>query len=203
MAPSLAYGILIVGFVAWAAPFFVIRRNVEAPVAVDPRARWGLLLQAVAYPVATYRASALATPAWWRVALSVVFLILAAVFAWLARRSLGRQWRLDAGLNADHQLVQSGVYRLVRHPIYTSMVSLLLGMGFMLTPLPRLFLSLVLLMIGTEVRVRSEERLLTSRFGEQYRRFRSEVPAYVPFARRRDAGDTAPGSPEKEKAPGA
>ena len=40
--------------------------------------------------------------------------------------ALGRQWRIDAGLNSDHELVQSGPYRIVRHPIYTSMLCLLL-----------------------------------------------------------------------------
>ena len=48
--------------------------------------------------------------------------------------ALGRQWRIDAGLSADHQLITSGPYRFVRHPIYTSMLSILLGTGFLITP---------------------------------------------------------------------
>src|SRR5947207_3171062 len=47
--------------------------------------------------------------------------------SWTSARALGRQWRIDAGLNPDHQLVRSGGYGVVRHPIYTSMFCMLLG----------------------------------------------------------------------------
>jgi steroid 5-alpha reductase family enzyme len=91
------------------------------------------------------------------------------------------QWRFDAGLNADHQLVQSGAYRVVRHPIYTSMLSLMLGTGFLITPMPVLLLATVLFVIGTEIRVRIEDALLASRFGEAFQEYKRRVPAYIPF----------------------
>jgi protein-S-isoprenylcysteine O-methyltransferase Ste14 len=48
-------------------------------------------------------------------------------------RSLGRQWRIDAGLNQDHELVTSGPYRVVRHSIYTSMLCVLIGTGCLIS----------------------------------------------------------------------
>ena len=97
-------------------------------------------------------------------------------------RALGQHWRLDAGLNADHELVRAGPYRVVRHPIYTSMFCMLLGTGLVLaTPLPLLLPSLLMLAIGTEIRVRTEEKLLASQFGEQFLDYRRRVPAYIPF----------------------
>jgi protein-S-isoprenylcysteine O-methyltransferase Ste14 len=96
-------------------------------------------------------------------------------------RTLGRQWRIDAGLNADHELVMAGPYAWVRHPIYTSMLCLSLGTGFMLAPLLLLALSLVVFMAGTQIRVRIEDKLLASRFGDPFREYQRRVPAYVPF----------------------
>ena len=64
----------------------------------------------------------------------MVFFFLATLLSWTGARALGRQWRIDAGLSADHQLITSGPYRFVRHPIYTSMLSILLGTGFLITP---------------------------------------------------------------------
>ena len=77
----------------------------------------------------------------------------------------------------------SGPYRLVRHPIYTSMLFLLVGTGLMVTPLPMLLLSVAVFMFGTEIRVRIEDRLLAARFGDRFQQYKSRVAAYVPFVK--------------------
>jgi len=61
------------------------------------------------------------------------------------------------------------------------MLCVLLGTGFVITPLPLLALSLLVFMAGTEVRVRIEDGLLFSRFGERFRNYQRSVPAYIPF----------------------
>jgi hypothetical protein len=66
-------------------------------------------------------------------------------------------------------LVCSGAYRWLRHPIYTSMFCILLGTGFLFTSLPLFLTSIVVFTVGTEIRVRLEDALLVSRFGEQFR----------------------------------
>ena len=179
-----AYAILAAGLVAWAIPFFAAKRIGEAAGQVDRRARWGILLQAVAFSVlwqARFWESPL--PAW-RTALSILFLVLACVLSWTARRALGRQWRLDAGLSADHELVTSGPYGLVRHPIYTSMLCLLWGNGFLIAPWPLFLVATVVFLIGTGIRVRAEDRLLAARFGAQFKDYRRRVGAFIPFLKR-------------------
>ena len=96
--------------------------------------------------------------------------MLGGVLSWTSARTLGRQWRFDAGLNADHQLVQSGAYRFVRHPIYASMLCMLLGTGLLVTP-ARLVadFSSCSFLLGVEIRIRIEDALLASRFGEEFR----------------------------------
>jgi len=61
------------------------------------------------------------------------------------------------------------------------MFCMLFGTGFMITPLPILLLSTVLFIAGTEVRVRLEEVLLASRFGDAFQDYQSAVPAYIPL----------------------
>lgn len=119
----------------------------------------------------------------WRLALAVMFFALASVLSWTARRALGQHWRIDAGLNASHLLVTSGPYRFVRHPIYTSMLCLLLGMGLILTRLLLLALAMAFAVAGTEIRVRVEDGLLASRFGDQFVQYRRNVAAYIPWVR--------------------
>jgi protein-S-isoprenylcysteine O-methyltransferase Ste14 len=78
-------------------------------------------------------------------------------------------------------VIRSGPYRLVRHPIYTSTLCFVFGIGFLITPQLLLLLSLVVFMIGTEIRVRIEDALLASQFGEQFHEYKRSVPAYIPF----------------------
>lgn len=71
----------------------------------------------------------------------------------------------------------------LRHPIYTSMLCVLVATGFMITPLPVLLLSTLVLLMGIEIRIRIEDTLLASRFGERFQEYRRTVPAYIPFVR--------------------
>ena len=114
---------------------------------------------------------------------SILLFTLATFLSWTAVQALGRQWRIDAGLSADHQLVTTGSYGLVRHPIYTSMLCILLGTGFMITPWRMLLVACSVFIVGMEIRVRVEDRLLASRFGERFLAHKQSVPAYVPFLR--------------------
>ena len=100
-----------------------------------------------------------------------------------AVRHLGKHWRLDAALTKDHELVQTGPYRWVRHPIYASMLGMLLATGFAWTWWPLLLAALALFLAGTEIRVRAEDALLEARFQESFTAYRSRVPAYLPFIR--------------------
>ncbi len=176
------WAILGSGWILWFVPFLAMKRP-QTPTRLDTRARWGILLQAVGFAIACSGPFWFRTPAPWRAAVSAVFLALANVLVWTATRALGRQWRLDAGLNADHQLVRSGPYRVVRHPIYAGMFALLLGAGFMITPLLRLAGAVVVFVTGIEIRVRIEDALLASHFGPQFQQYRESVAAYLPLIR--------------------
>jgi protein-S-isoprenylcysteine O-methyltransferase Ste14 len=181
--PVYTYAILACGWFTWLTPFLKARRSSEPAAQLDRRARWGIVLEGVAYSILWQNRFWERPLPVWRVALSIFFFLVASLLSWTGARSLGRQWRVDAGLNPDHELVTSGPYRLVRHPIYTSMLCMLWGTGFIVTPLPILLLSTVVFLIGTEIRVRIEDGLLASRFGERFRNYRRNVRAYIPFVR--------------------
>jgi len=179
--PTYAYAILVAGWLFWLTPFLRARQSEKPAQRLDRRARWGILLVAIAYSLLWQGHFWERSPHPWQVALSIVFFVLASLLSWTGARALGRQWRIDAGLSADHQLITSGPYRFVRHPIYTSMLGVLLGTGSLITPWWLLLPSLLLLVIGTEIRVRVEDNLLASQFGERFAEYQRRVPAYIPF----------------------
>lgn len=79
------------------------------------------------------------------------------------------------------ELIQTGPYRWIRHPIYTSMLGMLLATGASWTWWPMFVASLIAFLAGTEIRVRAEDRLLTERFKDSFIDYRSRVRAYIPF----------------------
>ena len=185
--PAYACSILGTGWLLWSIPFLLLlaKRSAGRPAKVDRRARWGILFIYASYALVWLGDLRAPSPAPWRIAASVLFLVGASVLAWTSTRALGRFWRLEAGLDADHKLVRSGPYRVIRHPIYTSMFCMLFGTGLLLaTPLLLLLPSILLMATGTEIRVRIEDSLLASRFGEQFLEYQRRVPAYIPFIRR-------------------
>jgi len=181
--PLSIFGILTAAWVAWTAPFFLIKRKGGPPQTLDRRARWGIFLQAIAYFLVWQPTLWTASRASWRIPAGIAFLTLGPVLSWTSARTLGRQWRFDAGLNADHQLIRSGAYRFIRHPIYASMMCMLIGTGTLLTRLWILLAAVVLFVVGVEIRVRVEDALLASRFGDEFSEYQRKVPAYLPLIR--------------------
>ncbi|MGH9410365.1 MAG: methyltransferase family protein [Vicinamibacterales bacterium] len=175
--------LLAAGWCAWWIPFFLVKRGPSAQT-IDRRARWGIVLEAVGFAFVWARPLWVAGHPAWRVVGGAMAFALGALLSWTSARTLGRQWRFDAGLNADHRLVRSGAYRFVRHPIYTSMLCMLVGTGLLLTRLALLPVGIAFFLAGTEIRVRIEDRLLASRFGADFEAYRRGVPAYLPFLRR-------------------
>ena len=181
--PIYAYIVLAAGWLFWFTPFVIKGWNFKTPEKKDRRARWGILLQGVAYALLWQGSFWTRVPGPWRTAFSILFLVAAGVLSWTATLALGHHLRFDAALSADHQLVRSGPYRFLRHPIYTSMFCLLLGTGLMIASPWLLLPAIVVFIAGTEIRVRVEDQLLASRFSDQFSDYKRNVSAYVPLLR--------------------
>ena len=179
--PIYSYVLIVVGIVVWFYPFVPAHKRTSPAKTVDRRSRWGMLLQFLAYAViwqGHFWERSLPT---WRLALSVVLFVLAALLSWSSSQALAGQLRIDAALGAEHKLVRSGPYALVRNPIYTSMLLVLCAMSVIVAPWKLFVAAIILFIVGTEIRVRTEERLLRSHFGEEFEAYRRDIPAYIPF----------------------
>ena len=73
-----------------------------------------------------------------------------------------------------------GPYAWVRHPIYTAMLGMLIATGLALTYLLVLIIAIALFMVGTIIRVRSEEKLLRETFGAAFDEYANRVAVIVP-----------------------
>ncbi|HTW49239.1 MAG TPA: isoprenylcysteine carboxylmethyltransferase family protein [Acidobacteriaceae bacterium] len=119
----------------------------------------------------------------WELVMSMVLGPPSVALAWAATRHLGKQWRYQAALLDDHELIRTGPYAWIRHPIYTSMLGMVLTTGFCWTWWPLFLAAVAVFLAGTEIRVRSEDKILAERFGDTFAEYRKSVPAYLPLVR--------------------
>jgi protein-S-isoprenylcysteine O-methyltransferase Ste14 len=101
------------------------------------------------------------------------------LFTVWARRHLAANWSADVTLKADHELITSGPYALVRHPIYTGLL-----LGFVGSALARGewrgIVAVLLVGLAMWRKLRIEERGMRQLFGERYRAYEQQVPALIP-----------------------
>lgn len=125
-------------------------------------------------------------PAIWQtpVVLSVALLGLEAAsfgFAWWARLALGRLWSAMITLREGHHVVQTGPYGLVRHPIYTGLISAAWAFAFLVGS-PTALLGALVLTLNMAWKAKREEAFLRQELGEaEYDAYARNTPMLVPF----------------------
>jgi protein-S-isoprenylcysteine O-methyltransferase Ste14 len=110
----------------------------------------------------------------------LVLVALGLAFAVWARTSLGRNWSATVTVKQQHELVRSGPYRFVRHPIYTGMLLAFLGTAIAQDQW-RSLLAFALVWLALWRKWKLEERFMQDTFGEPYLAYRRQVPAVVPW----------------------
>jgi len=113
-------------------------------------------------------------------AAGVLITIAGLLFAVWARVHLGRYWSPVAEIQVDHQLVRTGPYRYVRNPIYTGILAGFAGTAIVIG----LWIAVPAFFVGFGVfllKIRSEEKLLLEKFGDDYARYRLEVKSLIPW----------------------
>jgi protein-S-isoprenylcysteine O-methyltransferase Ste14 len=106
------------------------------------------------------------------------------LFAWWARIYLGRLWSSNVTKKADHHVVDTGPYALVRHPIYTGLIAGVFATAAQ-AGTPSAIAGAFLLALGIYMKARLEERFLREQLGaDAYDSYRKRVPMLVPFGPR-------------------
>ena len=176
---------LLAMWVLWLYPF--LRKRFTGPKreseVMAHTGDWGLALETAGIFCAWFWLPHTPLPGPARAIAAMVLAPVAAVFGWLSVRHLGKQLSILAGLYADHELIRTGPYAIVRHPVYASLFLMMLATGLLFARWPMLLLSIALYIAGTEIRIHAEEGLLRARFGEKFEAYRRSVPAYLPFLR--------------------
>ena len=117
------------------------------------------------------------------IVLNVIIVILLGtglIVAIIARRTLARNWSGAVALKEDHELITTGLYRYVRHPIYTGMLLMILGTALSLATLGAC-IGFLIILVGVLLKLKQEEALLTKHFAQDYLSYKERTRTLIPF----------------------
>jgi len=115
-------------------------------------------------------------PFWLGAAVTIAGLL----FAVWAREHLGSNWSRSVTIKKDHELITTGPYAVVRHPIYTGILVGFLGMAIAISEV-RGFVVLALITLALWMKLSMEEKWMRAEFGEAYAAYSRHSSALVPF----------------------
>ena len=100
-------------------------------------------------------------------------------FAIWARVYLGKNWGMPMSLKVEHELVTTGPYSFVRHPIYSGLLLAMLGSAFVSVMIWLLPFAIFCAYFVYSARI--EEKLMTTQFPNQYLKYKKRTKMLIPF----------------------
>jgi protein-S-isoprenylcysteine O-methyltransferase Ste14 len=113
--------------------------------------------------------------------LGILLVYVGIAFRLYAIHVLGAFFTTAVAVASEQTVIETGPYRLIRHPSYTGLLIIFLGFGLSSTN----WLSLLVLMgctlIGLSYRIRVEERVLQEHLGQRYQEYMRRTTRLIPF----------------------
>src|SRR6476646_11459021 len=128
------------------------------------------------------RWSFVSMPGWLRIG-GLLLGALGLLLLWRSHAAMGRNFRPTLEISPQQELVTSGPYAFVRHPLYAAFLLMLASTGLLSSNWFIGVVGVLLIASITVVRIPAEEALLSQRFGASYRKYREHTPALLPVPR--------------------
>ncbi|MCL4497196.1 MAG: isoprenylcysteine carboxylmethyltransferase family protein [Deltaproteobacteria bacterium] len=111
----------------------------------------------------------------------LIFMLAGSIIRLVALRTLGKYFSIMVTIRQNHELVEKGIYSLIRHPAYTGLFLFMLGLGLSLGN----WLSLLIIFAASVTiaffRVPLEEKALMEKFGDEYHSYMKKTKRYIPY----------------------
>lgn len=168
-------------------PLYVWKRKNEPPARQEERGDrsfWlvqpGFILAVFGAPLEYLFLPAVLPRAVWAQVSGLLLILAGIVLVSWARQEIRGQFSGHVRIQEGHQLIQSGPYRMVRHPGYLGYLMCVLGMGVGFSSLITTAAMIFLLLPGLIYRMRVEERMLVEAFGEDYQQYARQTKRLLP-----------------------
>ncbi len=117
----------------------------------------------------------------WTIWCGIMFLILSLWLFWRSHKDLGRNFSSTLVIRGEHTLITEGVYKYVRHPMYTAFLLFDIAAVFLLHNWFAGLSPIVTFTIFFIIRVVKEEQMMVEQFGEEYRNYMKKTGRLLPI----------------------
>jgi protein-S-isoprenylcysteine O-methyltransferase Ste14 len=130
-------------------------------------------------------------PLWSRWLGTGIAVVSLALLIWV-HQALGRQWSANLELREKHVLITNGPYQSVRHPMYSALIGLAIGLALVSASWPVILLAVMTLLL-LHARAGKEEAMMIENFGDEYRAYMRRTGRLLPRIRQHPA-EQSPGA---------
>lgn len=117
----------------------------------------------------------------WFFYLGIVIIMLGIIVRQWSIAVLGRFFSPTIGVQEGQKVVETGPYRLVRHPSYTGVLLILVGVGLAFQSLAAILVMLLMFSVAYGHRINEEEEVLVSELGEEYVKYMKRTKRLIPY----------------------
>jgi len=106
--------------------------------------------------------------------------VLGLVINWTGILTLNKQWSAIVVISQNHKLIDTGIYKYIRHPIYAGVLLQLLGLGLGLANWISILVLVLLNAASLAYRIYVEEKALEKHFGDEYIKYAHKTKRLIP-----------------------
>ncbi len=111
----------------------------------------------------------------------LIVLLFGIVGRMIVHRQLGKYFSVNIKIHKKHELIETGFYKYIRHPMYLFNLLIFLGIGGVFSSILGIISTLVLILPATLLRINKEEYFLIEKLGEKYKKYQKRTKRLIPF----------------------
>jgi protein-S-isoprenylcysteine O-methyltransferase len=111
----------------------------------------------------------------------LVLIFLGLAIRWTAILTLRRHFTVNVNIGDSHQLIDTGIYRFVRHPSYTGSLVSFLGLGLTFSNWLSALVIFIPIFFAFAYRIKVEEQALSEHFGDKYKQYCLKTKRLLPY----------------------
>lgn len=108
------------------------------------------------------------------------FIVAGLIIRWVAILQLGKSFTVDVAITSSADLKTDGIYKRIRHPSYSGMLSIVFGFSVTMSSLVSFFVLVVPVFVAVLYRIGVEEKILINEFGDSYLKYTGNTKKLIP-----------------------